>query len=96
VARVAVAPNCNLIRFHLDPGGAASGSYRATLHEVTGEEIWSQSRITAGPVDGRAAVTLTLPCPLLPPGDYYVRLSDVSPGQDPVLLGRYDVRVLSR
>jgi hypothetical protein len=95
VARVAVG-GCELVRLHLDPGDAEYGSYRATLHEVSGEEIWSQNRLSAAAVDGRAAVTLTLPCPLLPPGDYYVRLSDVSAGREPVLLGRYDVRVLSR
>jgi hypothetical protein len=94
VARVAAARGCELVRLHLDPGGAEYGSYQATLHEVTGEEIWSQNRIAAGPVDGRMAVTLTLPCQLLPPGDYYVRLRGVTPGQDPVLLGRYDLRAL--
>ena len=94
VKRLPIPPACQLVRLQLDPGVAAPDSYRATLHEVTGEELWSQSGLRAGPIDGRAAITLTLPCELLPTGDYYVRLRGVSPGEDPVLLDRYDFRVL--
>jgi hypothetical protein len=94
VARVAVAPGCQLVRLRLDPGGAEYESYRATLHEVTGEEIWSQGRLAAAPIEGKTAVTLTLPCELLPPGDYYVRLHGMPRRGEPVPLGRYDVRVL--
>jgi hypothetical protein len=93
VKRVPIPPGCQLVRLQLDSGPAEHDSYRATLHEVAGGEIWSQNRLGAGPIEGREAVTLTLPCELLPAGDYYVRLSGVSPREDPVLLGRYDFRV---
>ena len=91
--RLPIPPGCRLVRLQLDSGPAEHASYRATLHEVTGEEVWSQSRLDARPIEGRVAVTLTLPCELLPTGDYYVSLRGVSPGQDPVPLGRYDFRV---
>ena len=61
---------------------------------MTGDETWAQDKLRATPVDGRPAVTLTLPCDLLPPEDYYVRLEGVSPGASPEPLGRYDFRVL--
>lgn len=94
VARVLTPQRCQLVRLQLDPGSNEYDSYRATLHQVTGDEIWSQSKLAAAATDRRVGVTLTLPCELLPEGDYYVRLHGVSPGADPVLLDRYDFRVL--
>jgi hypothetical protein len=94
VKRLPIPPGCQLVRLRLDPGVAEPDGYRATLHEVAGEELWSQSGLRAVSVDGRPAITLTLPCELLPTGDYYVRLRGVLPGGDPEILGRYDFRVL--
>lgn len=94
VKRVRIPPGCQLVRLQLGPGLAEHDNYRATLHEVTGDEVWTQNKLSAGPTEGRVAVTLTLPCELLLAGDYYVRLRGVSPGEDPVLLDRYDFRVL--
>ncbi|HSD29558.1 MAG TPA: hypothetical protein VLL75_19805 [Vicinamibacteria bacterium] len=94
LTRVTLPPECQLVRLRLDPGLSEHPSYRATLHEVAGDELWAQDKLRAVPVDGRTAVTLTLPCDLLPPEDYYVRLAGVSPGAEPEPLGRYDFRVL--
>jgi hypothetical protein len=94
LARVRIPPGCQLVRLQLDPGLPEYASYRATLHEVSGDEIWSQTRLAAGRIEGSVVVPLTLPCELLPAGDYYVRLRGVSPGEEPVILGRYDFRVL--
>ena len=94
LTRVRIPQDCRLVRLELDPGPAKHDRYRATLHEAAGDEVWSQARLTAGPVGGREAVTLTLPCELLPTGDYYVRLRGLSAGEEPELLGRYDFRVL--
>ncbi len=94
LSRVTLAPGCQLVRLHLDTGAAQHESYRATLHDVAGAELWAQDRLHAATVDGRTAVTLALPCDLLPPEDYYVRLEGVSPGAQPTPLGRYDFRVL--
>ncbi len=94
LSRVTLPPDCQLVRLHLDTGPAQHASYRATLHDVAGAELWAQDRLHAATVDGRTAVTLALPCDLLPPEDYYVRLEGVSPGAQPAPLGRYDFRVL--
>jgi hypothetical protein len=96
LTRVTLAPGCQVVRLQLDPGVPEHPGYRATLHEVAGDVLWSQDRLRAAPVEGRVAVTLALPCDLLPPEDYYVRLEGVSPGAAPQPLGRYDFRVLRR
>ena len=92
--RVRITSPCQVVRLQLDPGLVQYPAYQATLHEVTGEEFWSQGQLTTKTIEGRAAVTLTLPCELLLGGDYYVMLHGVSPGTDPVLVHRYDFRVL--
>jgi anti-sigma factor RsiW len=95
VERVTIPPDCALVRLQLEPGTGDYDSYRATLYDVaTGNEILAQSRLTTTTIDGRDGVTLTLPANLLPAGDYYVRLSGLSPGKDPAPLNRYDFRVL--
>jgi len=94
LTRVTLPPGCQLVRLQLDPGLAERPAYRATLHNVAGEELWSRDKLRAAPVEGKAAVTLTLPCELLAADDYYVRLQGVSPGADPEPLDRYDFRVL--
>jgi hypothetical protein len=94
LTRVTLRPGCQLVRLRLDPGLTERPAYRATLHEVAGDELWSQDKLRAATVDGRAAVTLTLPCELLRADDYYVRLEGLSPGAAPEPLDRYDFRVL--
>ena len=61
---------------------------------MAGADLWTQDGLHAATVDGRSAVTITLPCEVVPPEDYYVRLEGVSPGAPPAPLGRYDFRVL--
>jgi hypothetical protein len=94
LARVALPEGCQLVRLHLDAGHWEHATYRATLHDVDGGPLWAQDRLAPAPVEGRRAVTLTLPCDLLPPEDYYVRLEGVTAGAPPAPLGRYDFRVL--
>ena len=94
LSRVTLQPGCQLVRLHLDTGPTPHASYRATLHDVAGAELWAQDRLHAATVDGRSAVTLALPCELLPPEDSSVRLEGVSPDAPPTPLGRYDFRVL--
>jgi anti-sigma factor RsiW len=93
LARVRITPASQLVRLQLDPGSEEYAAYRATLHEVSGDEIWSQARLMPSPGAG-GRVILALPSALLAEGDYFVRLSGVSPGIDPVSLHRYDFRVL--
>lgn len=96
LTRVTLPEGCRLVRLNVEPGPEDHASYRASLHEVTGEEVWARDGLHAAPVDGRTAVTLAVPCSVLPPQDYYVRLEGVSADAAPQRLGRYDFRVLRR
>ena len=102
VDRVRLTPGCRLLQLRLDPGRSEYLEYQATLYEVEGQELWSQRRLTIAKTDGRATATMTVPCELVPEGDYYVRLHGLTaagggakPSRHPVLLQRYDFRVLS-
>ena len=81
---------------HLDltAGPEPYPAYAATVLDVNGAAIWSQHTLSGVARAGSVAVRLTLPCELLSEGDYWVRLSGLSPGQEPAPLGRYDFRVL--
>jgi hypothetical protein len=94
LTRVTLPPDCQIVRLRLEAGPAEVLRYRATLHDVAGDLLWAQDGLRAGPAEGREAVTLTLPCELLPAEDYHVRLFGASPVADPEPLDRYDFRVL--
>jgi len=91
--RVTLTPGCHLVRLRLEPSSGEYPTYQATLHEAAGNPVWSQDKLSAGAVEGKVAVTLTLSCELLRADDYYVTLAGESPGEDPVPLDRYDFRV---
>jgi hypothetical protein len=76
--RVQLSPDCKLLRLRVEPD-QDHPRYAATLYEVGGEEIWSRGNLTPSEVDGRTAVTLTLPCEMLAVGDYYVTLRSAGP-----------------
>lgn len=94
LSRVVVPLRCGLVRLDLGTGPEEYDSYWATLYEVSGDEIWSRHKLAAIAGDQGVTVTLTLPCELLPEGDYWIRLHGVLSGRDPVPLDRYDFRVL--
>ena len=92
--RVQIPAGCKLVRFHIESDGTEYKSYRASFSQVAGDEIWSQANLNAGTIDGKVAVTVTLPSDLLAAGDYYLRLQGVSQRQELIVLNRYDFRVL--
>jgi len=92
--RVTLASGCQLVRLRLERSAGEYATYRATLHEVGGDPVWTQDKLSVVPIEGKLAVTLTLPCELLRADDYFVRLVGVPPGDAPVPLERYDFRVL--
>jgi hypothetical protein len=94
VERVMIPEGSVLIRFQLDLGIDDYESYRATLHDASGDEFWTQSKLRASEIGDTVAVTVTLPSELLPHGDYYFRLSGVTATGNLELVGRYHFRVL--
>lgn len=94
VARVHLSDGCDVFHLDLLTGADAYATYSATIHEVSGEPIWTQHALSGVTRDGGVAVRLTLPCGLLPENDYWVRLTGVAPGREPASLDRYDFRLL--
>jgi len=94
VARVTLPDGCDTFHLDLLTSADAYATYSATVHEVSGDPIWSQHKLSGAARDGGVSVRLTLPCGLLPENDYWVRLTGVAPGQEPAALERYDFRLL--
>ena len=93
-ARVRPARGCQVVHLDLQAAAGPYTEYAATLHDVNGAPAWSQFSLTANAREGVVIVRLTVPCDLMPEGDYWVRLSGLAPGQQPAALDRYDFRVL--
>lgn len=94
VARVNLPRGCDVFHLDLLTGADAYATYSATVHEVSGQPLWSQHKLPGTSLDGASAVRLTLPCGLLQEDDYSIRLTGVAPGQEPAYLDRYDFRLL--
>jgi hypothetical protein len=94
IVRVNLPRGCEVVHLDLLTGADAYATYSATVHEVSGEPIWSQHKLSGAARDGGITVRLTLPCSILPEDDYWVRLAGAAPGQELSQLDRYDFRVL--
>lgn len=93
IARVRPAAGCDVV--HLDLAAAEPyPEYAATVHDVDGAPLWSQFKLPGARRNGSLELRLIVPCALLSEGDYWIRLTGLAPGQEPVALGRYDFRVL--
>lgn len=94
VERLILPAGPGLARVQLDIGVDDYGSYRAALHDADGDELWTQSKLTAAVVGDKVAITVTLPSELLPSGDYSIRVNGVSSTGELEPVGRYYFRVL--
>jgi len=94
VERLILPADSSVVRIHLDLGIDDYESYRATLRDENGDEVWSQSKLQAATLDGKVAVAATLPTDILAPGDYSIRLSGFNGSGDLELVGRYRFRAL--
>jgi hypothetical protein len=93
-ARVRPAKDCQVVHLDLQAVAGPYTEYAATLHDENGAPLWSQFSLAGAAREGVVIVRVTVPCELLPEGDYWVRLSGIAPGQEPAALDRYDFRVL--
>lgn len=95
-ARVVVRPATQDVRLQLDlePGIDAS-RFRAELRNAESRVLWSQDGFRATPLDGGAAVVVTLPAALFEAGEYELILHGVS-GREREEAGRYYFDVVKR
>jgi hypothetical protein len=96
LTRVRVSPDCKLIRLQIDPGTSKYVAYGVSLHNTAGEEILKQRKLNTDTTAGHAAVSMVVPCELLPPEDYYIRLEGIPQGKEAAIvpLDKYPFRVL--
>jgi hypothetical protein len=94
LARVVVPPETEVVRLALDLPGDEYPLYDASLYDVDGNEIWAQSRLRAENTRERIVLSLLLPTPLLPYGDYQVKVSGITDQGEPERLASYTFRVI--
>ncbi len=94
--RILISKTLNLLQIQLDIGLDDYASYRAALHDVEGEEIWTQNKLEAETREGKVLVAIDLPSSLLRPGDFSIRLSGQAADGALEPVGRYHFRATQR
>ena len=75
-----VAGEDNVIRIRLELAFNPEGGLRTELLRAGGERIWTQEVTSAAPIVSHGSASIYLPAQLLVPGDYRIRLKDLSAG----------------
>lgn len=92
--RIAVPPDARVVRLTLDLPGDDYPLYRATLHDVDGDELWAQSKIKAESTEEQIVLSLLVPTPLMPYGDYQLKVSGIAEEGEPEGVASYTFRVI--
>lgn len=87
--RLPRAPGWIVLALEIDP--PHQPSYRATLRDAAGRQLWRGAGLR---LDERDSLSLTLPSTLLKPGDHTLAVEGLAPGAKPVAAGRFAFRVL--
>jgi hypothetical protein len=93
LTRVNVPNDSAVVRLRLEvPTADSYPTYRATMLDEDGKEIWTAAnlRVHEG---GSPAVVVPVPAEILPRGDYQVRLSGQKLEGEPEVVGTYTFRV---
>ena len=77
-----VGGHASVIRITLELGFTPEGGLHEELLHAGGARIWIQELTSAGPVVSHGATTIYVPAQLLTPGDYQVRVKDLSAPSD--------------
>lgn len=94
VPRVTVSPNATVVRLRLDLPADDYPSYRVVLRDANGEEIWSQSKLTAEETPDRILLSLLVPSSALAHGDYLMTLSGLTEGGEAEPVTSYPFRAV--
>lgn len=86
--RLPQTPGWIVLALQVDP---PKPPYRAILQDARGQEIWRDEGLRLNELD---TLGLSLPSPLLAPGDYTLAVESLAPGRKPVPAGRFTFRVL--
>lgn len=94
LARVAVPLDAEVVRLVLDLPGDEYPQYRAALHDVDGDELWAQSKMKAESTEEQVVLSLLVPTPLMPHGDYQLKVSGIAEEGEPEGVASYTFRVI--
>ncbi len=93
LARVAIPPDATVVRLALDLPGDDYPLYRATLYDVDGDELWVQSKLKAEATPEQILISLLVPSPLMPHGDYQLKVRGIVDQGEPEGVASYTFRV---
>jgi hypothetical protein len=75
-----IAGQPTVVRITLELAFQPAAGLREELLRANGQQIWSQELTPAAPLASHGATVIYLPAQLLTPGDYQLRLKDLSAG----------------
>ena len=79
---IRVGSHASVIRITLELGFTPEGGLHEELQHAGGARIWIQELTAAGPVVAHGTTNIYLPAQLLTPGDYQIRVKDLSAPSD--------------
>ena len=94
--QVVIPQNDGTVRFRLLLTGSEYPSYRAVFVDAEGEELIAVSKLRVDSSQQTRALTAVVPSDLLPPGDYQIKVSGVSPDGTSERVATYSLRVTAR
>ena len=95
IKKIPIPPGTNTVQLQLQIAGSDQYlSYRALLQTTEGVEILKASDLKASTAGTSVVISLQAAAGLLTPGDYYVKLSGLTPRGEYEDVGRYSFRVV--
>jgi phosphoribosyl-dephospho-CoA transferase len=94
--KIVISSGANLMRLELSSPAPAHASYRASLKNSHGQEIWFQSELKSKTVGHAQVVVLSLPTDLLTSDNYSLKLTGVTTSSDLEEIGSCQFQVLRR
>jgi hypothetical protein len=93
LTRVSVPSDAAVVRLRLElPPADSYPTYRATVLDEDGTEVWTVAKLRVQDAD-TSAVVVAVPTELLSRGDYQVRLSGQKDEGEPEIVGTYAFRI---
>ncbi|HEX4961870.1 MAG TPA: hypothetical protein VF173_13585, partial [Thermoanaerobaculia bacterium] len=91
VNRIPLAATTPSVIFTLELATIDYSTYRATLHDASGKELWQARGLRP---DSRDSLVILLPSPMLPPGVYQLTIEGMKSGGPGFAVGVYPFRVV--
>jgi hypothetical protein len=94
--KIVISSGANLVRLELSSPAPVHASYRASLKNSYGQEIWFQAELKSKTVGHVQVVVLSLPTDLLTSDSYSLKLTGVTTSSDLEEIGSCQFQVLRR